>query len=54
MSAVLSEVLPANQKYNKPFREKAHLALQSARRFAVFTCMDALARKLRSETSCCR
>jgi hypothetical protein len=54
MSAVLSEVLAANQKYSESFREKTQVALQSTRRFAALTCMGALAPTFRSETSCCR
>ena len=41
MSAVLNEVLSANQKYSESFGKKADLALPPARRFAVLTCMDA-------------
>jgi carbonic anhydrase len=41
MSAILHEVLAANQKYSASFGDKANLALPPARRFAVLTCMDA-------------
>ncbi len=41
MSAVLDQVLAANQRYAANFGEKGKLALPPARRFAVLTCMDA-------------
>jgi len=41
MSAVLDEVLAANDNYAATFGEKGKLALPPARRFAVLTCMDA-------------
>jgi carbonic anhydrase len=41
MSAILDQVLAANQKYSATFGEKASLALPPARHFAVLTCMDA-------------
>src|SRR5262249_45479190 len=41
MSAVLEEVLAANDRYAASFGEKGKLALPPARRFAVLTCMDA-------------
>jgi len=41
MSAVLEEVLKANQNYSENFGAKGSLALPPARRFAVLTCMDA-------------
>src|SRR5262250_2508013 len=41
MSAVLDQVLAANNRYAATFGEKAKLALPPARRFAVLTCMDA-------------
>jgi carbonic anhydrase len=41
MSAVLDQVLAANQRYAADFGEKGKLALPPARRFAVLTCMDA-------------
>jgi carbonic anhydrase len=40
-SAVLSEVLSANDAYAAGFGEKRNLALPPARRFAILTCMDA-------------
>ncbi|HEV7990301.1 MAG TPA: carbonic anhydrase [Gemmatimonadaceae bacterium] len=40
-SAVLSEVLSANDAYAADFGEKRNLALPPARRFAILTCMDA-------------
>jgi carbonic anhydrase len=41
MSAVLDQVLAANNRYATAFGEKGRLALPPARRFAVLTCMDA-------------
>jgi carbonic anhydrase len=41
MSAVLEEVLAANQQYVRQFGNKGSLTLPPARRFAVLTCMDA-------------
>ncbi len=41
MSAVLSEVLKANEKYAATFGDKGKLALPPARQFAILTCMDA-------------
>jgi carbonic anhydrase len=41
MSAIVDQVLSANQKYSASFGEKANLALPPARHFAVLTCMDA-------------
>jgi carbonic anhydrase len=41
MSAVLNEVLKANEKYAASFGDKGKLALPPARRFAILTCMDA-------------
>jgi len=41
MSAVLDQVLAANNRYATAFGEKGKLALPPARRFAVLTCMDA-------------
>ena len=41
MSQILSDVLKANAKYSANFGEKAKLAMPPARRFAIFTCMDA-------------
>jgi carbonic anhydrase len=41
MSAVLDQVLAANQRYAADFGERGKLALPPARRFAVLTCMDA-------------
>lgn len=41
MSAIVDQVLAANQKYSASFGEKANLALPPARHFAVLTCMDA-------------
>ncbi len=41
MSAIVEQVLAANQKYSASFGEKANLALPPARHFAVLTCMDA-------------
>jgi carbonic anhydrase len=41
MSAIVEQVLAANQKYSASFGEKASLALPPARHFAVLTCMDA-------------
>ena len=41
MSAIVDQVLAANQKYSASFGEKASLALPPARHFAVLTCMDA-------------
>lgn len=40
-SAVLQEVLAANEAYASNFGEKAKLALPPARKFAILTCMDA-------------
>ncbi|CAF0691546.1 beta-class carbonic anhydrase [Candidatus Methylacidithermus pantelleriae] len=41
MSAILQEVLDANQRYAATFGEKARLPMPPARRFAILTCMDA-------------
>lgn len=41
MSAVLNEVIAANEEYASSFGEKGKLAMPPARRFAVLTCMDA-------------
>src|SRR6185369_15442949 len=41
MSAVLDQVLAANDRYATAFGEKGKLTLPPARRFAVLTCMDA-------------
>jgi len=41
MSAVLKEVLEANDAYASSFGDKSNLALPPARRFAILTCMDA-------------
>jgi carbonic anhydrase len=41
MSAILDEVLKANEAYADSFGEKGRLALPPARRFAILTCMDA-------------
>ena len=41
MSAVVDQVLTANQKYSASFGEKGELAMPPARHFAVLTCMDA-------------
>ncbi len=41
MSAILNEVLQANQRYATGFGEKGKLAMPPARHFAVLTCMDA-------------
>src|SRR5690349_24427124 len=41
MSAVLDQVLAANDRYASSFGEKGKLAMPPARRFAVLTCMDA-------------
>jgi carbonic anhydrase len=41
MSAIVEQVLAANEKYSESFGEKANLALPPARHFAVLTCMDA-------------
>ena len=41
MSAVLDQILAANERYASSFGEKGKLALPPARRFAVLTCMDA-------------
>jgi carbonic anhydrase len=41
MSAILNEVLTANDHYASTFGDKASLALPPARRFAILTCMDA-------------
>jgi carbonic anhydrase len=41
MSDVLKEVLAANQTYAAEFGDKSNLAMPSARRFAILTCMDA-------------
>jgi carbonic anhydrase len=40
-SAVLREVLAANEAYAADFGDKANLALPPARGFAILTCMDA-------------
>lgn len=40
-SAVLSQVLQANNEYSKNFGDKSKLALPPARQFAILTCMDA-------------
>ena len=41
MSAVLDQVIAANDRYAASFGEKGKLPLPPARRFAVLTCMDA-------------
>jgi carbonic anhydrase len=41
MSAIVEQVLAANQNYSASFGEKANLALPPACHFAVLTCMDA-------------
>ncbi|HMF65610.1 MAG TPA: carbonic anhydrase, partial [Edaphobacter sp.] len=41
MSAILDEVLKANDRYVDSFGSKGELVLPPARRFAVLTCMDA-------------
>lgn len=41
MSAILNEVLKANEKYAASFGDKGKLALPPARQFAILTCMDA-------------
>ncbi|MGH9947441.1 MAG: carbonic anhydrase [Pyrinomonadaceae bacterium] len=41
MSAILNEVLAANEEYAANFGDKKDLALPPARGFAVLTCMDA-------------
>jgi len=41
MTAILHEVLNANQEYVAGFGDKGSLALPPARRFAILTCMDA-------------
>jgi carbonic anhydrase len=41
MTAVLDQVLAANDRYASSFGEKGKLALPPSRRFAVLTCMDA-------------
>ena len=41
MTAVLDQVLAANDHYASSFGEKRKLALPPSRRFAVLTCMDA-------------
>jgi carbonic anhydrase len=41
MSAIVEQVLAANQKYSASFGEKASLGMPPARHFAVLTCMDA-------------
>src|SRR5204863_6396108 len=41
MSTVLDEVLSANAGYVRSFGSKSELALPSARRLAILTCMDA-------------
>jgi carbonic anhydrase len=41
MSAIVTEVLEANEKYAAEFGERANLALPPARGFAILTCMDA-------------
>jgi carbonic anhydrase len=41
MSAILSEVLAANDEYVAEFGSKGDLALPPARGFAILTCMDA-------------
>jgi len=41
MTAVLDQVLAANDHYASSFGEKGKLALPPSRRFAVLTCMDA-------------
>lgn len=41
MSAILDEVLQANDRYVGSFGAKGELALPPARRFAILTCMDA-------------
>jgi carbonic anhydrase len=38
---VLDEVLAANRTYAAGFCDKGKLAMPRARRFAIFTCMDA-------------
>ncbi len=41
MSAILNQVLSANEQYAASFGEKSQLALPPARGFAILTCMDA-------------
>lgn len=41
MSAILNEVLAANETYTSEFGDKKDLALPPARGFAILTCMDA-------------
>ena len=41
MSAILKEVLTANENYAADFGDKKDLALPPARGFAILTCMDA-------------
>jgi len=41
MSAIVTEVLEANEKYAAEFGERANLALPPSRGFAILTCMDA-------------
>ena len=41
MSAILKEVLAANENYAADFGNKIDLALPPARGFAILTCMDA-------------
>lgn len=41
MSAILNEVLAANQQYAATFGDKAKLTIPPARRFTILTCMDA-------------
>ena len=41
MSAILDEVLAANEAYAADFGDKKDLALPPARGFAILTCMDA-------------
>jgi carbonic anhydrase len=41
MSQILSEVLASNRAYSANFGKMGKLALPPARRFAIFTCMDA-------------
>jgi carbonic anhydrase len=41
MSAILDEVLAANQEYAATFGDKGSLPMPPGRRFAILTCMDA-------------
>jgi carbonic anhydrase len=41
MSAILDEVLQANEEYSRNFGKRGELAMPPARGFAILTCMDA-------------